>query len=59
MEKVLAKIDSKFARIDSMFAKIDSKFEHMEDKISTVYWVIGLSVGLSTALTAIFIALKK
>ena len=53
-----AQIDSKFAQIDGKFAQIDSKFQHVEDKISTVYWVIGLSVGLSTALTAIFIALK-
>lgn len=53
-----ARFDGKFAQIDSKFAQIDSKFQHIEDKISTVYWVIGLSVGLSTALTAIFIALK-
>lgn len=63
MKDVLTKMDSMFAKFDSKFAQkfaqIDSKFAHVEDKISTVYWVIGLSVGLSTALTAIFIALKN
>lgn len=58
MDKVLAKIDSKFdskfAQFDSKFAQIDSKFEHMEGRISTLYWV----VALSTALIGIFIALK-
>ena len=63
MDSMFAKFDSKLAQMDNKFAQkfaqIDSKFAHVEDKISTVYWVIGLSVGLSTALTAIFIALKK
>lgn len=59
MKDALTKIDSMFAKFDSKLAQIDTKFEHVEDKISTVYWVIGLSVGLSTAITAIFIALKK
>lgn len=57
MKDVLAKMDSMFNRFDSKFAQIDSKFAHIEDKISTV-WVISLAFGLSTAITAIFIALK-
>ena len=61
MKDVLTKMDSMFARfetrfehMETKFAQIDSKFTHVEDKISTLYWV----VGLSTALIAIFIALK-
>jgi hypothetical protein len=61
MKDVLTKMDSMFARFETRFehmegkfAQIDSKFTHVEDKISTLYWV----VGLSTALIAIFIALK-
>lgn len=30
-----------------------SEFKHIENKFSTVYWVIGLSIGLSTAFLAI------
>lgn len=44
-------------KMDNMFAKIDSRFEHMESRISTVYWVIGLAVGLSTTLLGTLIAL--
>lgn len=31
------------------------EFKHIENKFSTVYWVIGLSIGLSTAFLAILI----
>ena len=58
MKEVLTKMDIMFAKFDSKFGQIDSKFDHVEGKMAVVYWVIGLSVGLSNALIAIFIALK-
>ena len=45
MEKILAKIDSKFA-------KIDSKFEHVESKIATVFWALGISTAVISILIA-------
>lgn len=56
LAQIESKFDSKFAQIETRF---ETKFEHVEARISTIYWVIGLSVGLSTALIAIFIALMK
>lgn len=38
--------------MEKILAKIDSKFEHVESKISTGYWV----VGVSTAVISILIA---
>jgi hypothetical protein len=38
--------------MEKILSKIDSKFEHIESKISTGYWV----VGISTAVISILIA---
>jgi hypothetical protein len=66
MEKVLMKIQSEFgsiraelANMDSKFEHIDGKFKHMEDKISTVYWAVGLSSAFLAVLIALISILKK
>lgn len=53
------RFDSQFKNVDSQFKHVDSQFKHVESKFSTVYWVVGLTVTLSTALLAIIISLKK
>jgi len=62
MEKAMtmmrSDVDRILAKLDTKFEHIDAKFEHMEDKFSTVYWVVGLMIGFSTALIGIIIALK-
>lgn len=38
--------------MEKILAKIDSKFEHVEGKISTGYWVMGISTALISILMA-------
>ena len=46
--------------MEKILAKIDSKFEHVEGKISTGYWVMGISTAVISILMAtigIFLAI--
>lgn len=52
MEKVLNKMQSEFG-------SIKAELKHMEDKISTVYWAVGLSSAFLAILIGLISILKK
>ena len=39
--------------MEKILAKMDSKFEHVEGKIATLYWVMGISTALISIFLAI------
>lgn len=59
MEKVLMKIQSEFSGIRTELSNMDGKFKHMEEKISTVYWVVGISSAFLAILIALISILKQ
>lgn len=56
--KVESDMEKALTIIRSEFSLLKAELVHVESKFATVYWVIGLVVGLSTALLAIIISLK-
>lgn len=50
----IASLKTELVHVEDRYA---SQFKHVDNKFATVYWVIGLAVGLSTALLATLIAL--
>ena len=58
MEKALTVIRSEFVTMRNELGLVKTELMHVEDKFSTVYWVVGLMIGFSTALLGIIIALK-